>query len=186
MLRTKQSRIYVTTVVYNAISVRYNICCGCKYKYTPYPAFFYSRIPAAEDEYRAEKSFQRMSHMMHTAGNYQSAIRQHTTLWPKSIRRLLYSFPDYGFYLPEIELLGRLFPNADSFRAIFGRSFTYSLLSFFHQYRKGKHNMLLPEICESAYAQWKDKYHLVDADLQQEIDDDEFPYGHHYFPVMFF
>lgn len=295
--------------------------------YVDYPAFFYSRIPAAEDEYRAEKSFQRMSHMMHTAGNYQSAIRQHTTLWPKSIRRLLYSFPDYGFYLPEIELLGRLFPNADSFRAIFGRSFTYSLLSFFHQYRnsniasffsdyiqvkgtksllskleqkcdevllyalhyscltttaqisererwkndrhircipkaryalpmrcnvripdtqvgefkfiqlkskseyldassqlnnclknweatgnpvfvirrkqqilgaievddngriiqaKGKHNMLIPEICESAYAQWKDKYHLVDADLQQEIDDDEFPYGHHYFPAMFF
>lgn len=101
--------------------------------YVDFPAFFYSRIPAADEEYRAEKSFRSVSAVMHTAKNLQVAVSQNKTSFPKSIRKLLYSFPDYGFYLPEIKLLGQLFPNADSFRAIFGRSFTYSLLSFLHQ-----------------------------------------------------
>ena len=104
--------------------------------YVDFPGFFYSRIPAAVDEYRAEKSFRSSSVVMHTAKTFQAAISQSKTTFPKSIRKLLYSFPDYGFYLPEIELLSRLFPNTDSLRAIFGRSFTYPLLSFLHQHKQ--------------------------------------------------
>lgn len=106
--------------------------------YVDYPAYFYSRIPAVDDEYRADKSFHSVSAVMHNAQSFQVAVSREKATFPKSIRKLLYSFPDYGFYLPEIKLLGQLFPNADSFRAIFGRSFTYSLLSFLHQIKAEK------------------------------------------------
>lgn len=104
--------------------------------YVDFPAFFYTRIPAADDEYRAEKSFRSSSVVMHTAKNFQAVVAQSKNTFPKSIRKLLYSFPDYGFYLPEIELLSRMVPNTDSLRVFFGRSFTYSLLSFLHQHKQ--------------------------------------------------
>jgi len=294
--------------------------------YIDYPSFFYSRIPATGSNYRAEKSFRSMSDLMHTARNFQIAVRNDESQWPKSIRKLLYTFPDYGFYLPEIKLLSKLIPNPDYLRAFLGRSFTYSLFSFLHQHEyshiapffndyikvkgtkhllskleqkpdevlfysltyssltptaqllerkkwqtdqhvrcfpkeryslpmrcnmwipdtkigafhfvqlksksdyldaakqlknclknweandnpvfiirrnnqilgaievenndivqaRGYRNLELPEECEPAYAEWKDRYHLTERDPYQEIDVDDIPYRMHYFPMMFF
>lgn len=39
--------------------------------YVDFPAFFYSRIPAVDDEYRADKSFRSVSVVMHTAKNFR-------------------------------------------------------------------------------------------------------------------
>lgn len=104
--------------------------------YMDYPASFYAKIPSAEGEYRAERSFRSVDPMMRTAKHFQEAVSASQIPRFKSFKRLLYSNPDYGFYLPEIEILSRLFPNPDNFRELFGRSFTYSLLSFLHQYQQ--------------------------------------------------
>lgn len=113
--------------------------------YVDYPASFYARIPASGGEYRAEQSFHRVAPMMHTAKRFQEAVSASPIPQFKSFKRLMYSSPDFGFYLPEIEILSRLFPNPDIFRELFGRSFTYSLLSFLHQYQQGNVEMFFKD-----------------------------------------
>lgn len=106
-------------------------------KYIGYPKDFYMRIPYADGEYRVDKSFSPVAKKLHTVQDLKNLLNHSTIPHSKSVRKLFFQNSFYAFYLPEIEELYDCIGNLDVFLRLFNRPFTFSLLTFLHQYSGG-------------------------------------------------
>lgn len=102
--------------------------------YIGYPQEFYLRIPYAAGEYRVDRSFAAVAKKVHTVQNLKDLLKQPGVSWSKSVRKIVYQNPVYAFYLPEWEILYDCIGNIDIFLRLFNRPFTFSLVTFLHQY----------------------------------------------------
>ena len=103
-------------------------------EYIGFPQEFYLRIPYAAGAYRVDKSFAAPAKKMRTVQDLNNQLKESGMLWSKSVRKIIYQNPVYAFYLPEIKMLFDCVGNVDIFRRLFNRPFTFSLLTYLHQY----------------------------------------------------
>ena len=129
--------------------------------YIGYPQSFYLKIPYAQGEYRVDKSFSTIAKKIHTSQGLLQVLKHTQFPQCKSIRRLFYRNPDYAFYIPEFEILYECLQNTDIFLMMFDRAFTFSLLTFLHQYRGSTESGIGPAVFFKDYARIKSPQSLL-------------------------
>lgn len=129
--------------------------------YIGYPQSFYLKIPYARGEYRADKSFSTIAKKIHTVQGLQQILQYARFPQSKSVRKIFYQNPDYAFYIPEFEILYECLQNTDIFLMMFHKAFTFSLLTFLHQYRGNVESGIGPAIFFKDYARVKSPQSLL-------------------------
>lgn len=129
--------------------------------YIGYPQSFYLKIPYAHGEYRADKSFSAIAKKIHTVQGLQRVLKYARFHQCKSVRKIVYQNPDYAFYIPEFEILYECLQNTDIFLMMFNKAFTFSLLTFLHQYRGNIESSIGPAIFFKDYARIKSPQSLL-------------------------
>ena len=129
--------------------------------YIGYPQSFYLKIPYADREYRADKSFSAITKQIHTVQNLHKALRNAYIPQCKSARKIFFQNPDYAFYIREFEILYDCLQNVDLFLMLFNKVFTYNLLTFLHQYHGNTAGSIGPAVFFKDYARIRSPHILL-------------------------
>ena len=99
-----------------------------------YDKDFYRSIPFDESGVRVERSFARAARALRFASRVPGLLKKSRLPDVKSVRKILFTYPDYLFYLPELELIWELSGDVNRFAGLLQRRTKnfYEVLAILH------------------------------------------------------
>ncbi len=99
-----------------------------------YDKDFYRSIPFDESGVRVERSFARAARALRFASRVPGLLKKSRLPDVKSVRKILFTYPDYLFYLPELELIWELSGDVNRFAGLLQRRTKnfYEVLAVLH------------------------------------------------------